>query len=42
MGFVSFDYKGRFIRGTGKFKDIKALWKFKGKGKKGEWEVQYY
>jgi len=43
----SFESNGKFIGGTGKFKGIKALWKFKGKGKEdkeiiGEWEVKHY
>jgi hypothetical protein len=43
----SSESKGQFVGGTGKFEEIKALWKFKGKAKKGdseiigEWEVEY-
>jgi len=42
----AFESYGRFVGGTGEFEHIRALWKFKGKGRFhtkviGEWEVEY-
>ena len=43
----SFETRGLFIGGTGKFEGFKAIWKVKGKGSGrrkiiGDWEVEYY
>jgi hypothetical protein len=45
--FLTLESKGHFIKGTGKFEGIKAIWKSKGKGQyesniTGEWEIEYF
>ena len=47
FSFLTLESKGRFVKGTGKFEGIKAIWKSKGKGQYystiiGEWEVEYF